>query len=404
VEERKPPRKFAWLCIISVALTFAAILIALWASPKATLGERYLGLCYWDCLWYQSIVETGYHSPVPPVGQKPWVSNVAFFPGYPMLARSIFLALHLSDGRVPLLIVAQLGSCLFWLALLLILERWKVRRGVQALVIASVFAHPAGFYLILGYSESLFLASMLLYLYGADAPDPKKRWLAVLPGFVMAATRVVGVPIAAYPVFRWLAQRREFRHPDFQSAIQPAAITILSSLGCLLFLAYCQLQFGDYSLYMLTQKIGWGISPDYGALWKWPSFRYSSEYERFATLASVVGLSALFGAELVRAALSRSRPSEVRLPLHVCAALIFYITLCGLESLWFRSMIRYTLPWWLLMGLCLAQLSTQTRLSVFKSRTTYRVAVGLGLGAWALFALWGEFHYLLVFLNGEWFA
>lgn len=401
---RERLQKLAPLLFLALAITELMVGAALWLSPKHGISESYLSFCNWDSKWYQSIAEEGYHSPTIPVAQDPQVSNVAFFPGYPLLARSIFLTLGLADARWPLLIVSQVSCCFFWLAFLLVLRRWKVCPEIQALAIFTVMVHPAAFYLVMGYSESLFLASMLFFFYWTDDPSTKKRWWASLAGFVMTATRIVGLPVAAYPLLRWVLVQPRVRRLNWKSSLQPLAIFVLASLGCLSFLAYCQWEYGNFQLYMLTQKIGWGIVPDYGALWKWASFKYIHPYEEAATLASGIGLAAYLLAELAWAAYSRKRPDPLRAAMYISAVLIFYITLCGLESLWFRSMIRYTLPGWLLLTLCLAHLSTRIPWNWKGGPALTGISLGLAMGALAIFGYLYEWHYLSVFLKGDWFA
>lgn len=385
--------------LIALALASAQIGIAWISSPAPDLGQSYLRFCTWDCGWYRGITETGYHSTIPPVRENGALANVAFFPGYPMIARALYLTTHL-DARIALLLVAQVFCVAFWLVLLLILERWKVHPYVRAIAVLSVFVHPAAFFLVMGYSESLFLASLLFFIYWADDENPRRQWLATIPGFLMTATRIVGVPVAAYPVFRFITMQG-WAGLRQRRIIKPLAIAAVSSLGCLAFLAYCQVRFGDFQLYMKTQRIGWGIVPDYGALWKWSDFNYILPYEQVATIASGIGLASILTAELGWAGFSRSRPNATRMPIYLCACLIFYITLSGLKSLWFRSMIRYTLPWWVLIVLCLAQLSTRLpRLSLSKSR----IALAIGVAALAVFCYFYQFPFLIRFLNGNWFA
>jgi hypothetical protein len=387
--------KLQRLTLCALLITAVSIGLALLAGPSRHPHANYLKLCSWDCGWYESIVKAGYHSVVPPVAQDSNKSNVAFFPGYPLFARALYLLFGQTDARPPLLAVAHFFCVAFWLSFLLLLDRFRVDRSLQALAVLAVFAHPAGFFLVTGYSESLFMASMLFYFYFADAENPRDRWAAALPGFLMTATRIVGLPVAAYPVFKWaLAQKRSAI--DWRGFVQPLTLAAISSLGSLLFFAYCQLKFGDYKLYMETQAIGWGIATDYGALWKWREFRYMLPYEQISTIAAGAGLAALWIAELFRSWLTATRLALRRVPLLICTFFIFYITICGLKSLWFRSMIRYTLPIWVLLLLCL--------LDWVGSWPPRRIVIAVGAGALATFYAWCEFPYLVDFLNSRWFA
>jgi hypothetical protein len=390
--------------LAALALMAASLGAALAAGPGSGARENYLKLCAWDCAWYGSIASSGYHSVIPPVAQNPALSNVAFFPGYPYAARAIYRGLGLRDARIPLLVVAQACCLAFWLAFFGLLGRWRVRPWGQAVAAGLVFAHPAAFYLVAGYSESMFLASMLLFMYWTDAAiegsgGDRQRGYAAAAGFVMTATRIVGLPVAIYPLLRHAALGSR---ADARSRRDALAISVLASLGALLFLVYCQGAFGSYRLYMETQRIGWGIVPDYRSLVHWSSFQYARPYEKVATLASGLGFAAYGLLELTWWARGRGREVAARLPYFVCAGLIFYITLSGLESLWFRSMIRYTLPWWVLGVLCGARMGVPP--AGRPEPTGWRAAACALLAALAAAFYFWQFPYLVDFLNGGWFA
>lgn len=401
--EFKRNRRVLKYLAIALALTVSQILIAWFAGPFPSFHSNYLRFCSWDCGWYASITKSGYHSIVPPVAQNGDLANVAFFPGYPIIARVLFLAANIAPS-LALLLTAQFFCVAFWLAVLMILDRWKVHAFIRAISILGIFAHPAAFFLAMGYSESLFLSSLLFYFYWSDEENPRKQWLAILPGMLMTTTRIVGVPVAGYPVFRYLVQEG-WGGLRKRAILKPLLIAAASSLGCLFFLVYSRIKFGDFMLYMDTQRIGWGIVPDYGALWKWSEFNYILPYERFSTIASGIALLFFWLAEFVGTRIARTRLNSTRVPLYLCASLIFYITLSGLKGSWFRSMIRYTLPWWVLCILCLAHLTTHWPARLPRPTLLQaRIALVLGVGATAAFFYYFQWSYLVVFMTGRWFA
>src|SRR4051794_12578006 len=59
------------------------------SASSASFGEVYETLFRADGFWYASIVDRGYVSTVPPTPQDKESSNVAFFPAYPLAARTI---------------------------------------------------------------------------------------------------------------------------------------------------------------------------------------------------------------------------------------------------------------------------------------------------------------------------
>ena len=83
-------RALPWL--IGLGFTLGWLALALLLTRDQPPAGPYLELCTWDCGWYKSIAGLGYHSTIPPVSQNGDLANVAFFPGYPLLARLIYLS------------------------------------------------------------------------------------------------------------------------------------------------------------------------------------------------------------------------------------------------------------------------------------------------------------------------
>src|SRR5205085_2832723 len=129
------------------------------------------------------------------------VSNVAFFPAYPALASLLRSAFRL-DTESALLITAELAAWGFWTCFFLFCDRWKLSRLLRFFGALAILAHPAAFFLIAGYSESLFLMAVIGFIYWSGSESRWARIWAALHGVMMSATRIVGVPCAAYPVVR----------------------------------------------------------------------------------------------------------------------------------------------------------------------------------------------------------
>jgi hypothetical protein len=89
---------------------------------------------------------------------------VAFFPGYPLLARAVAAAAGLRiEYALPL--TSQLACWGFWTYLLRILQGWRVPSRLAFGTVVIILSHPAAFFLVVGYAESLFLMTLLGYLY-----------------------------------------------------------------------------------------------------------------------------------------------------------------------------------------------------------------------------------------------
>jgi hypothetical protein len=221
-------------------------------------------------------------------------------------------------------------------------------------------------------------------------------------GIAMSATRIVGAPVSFFPVLSQasIALGRS-KKINLKALSRSMLISIIASIGTLGFLAYCQFRFGRYDLYMETQRIGWGIMPDYKAIFKWKEFAYASPIDQFSTIASGIAFLVFAAIEIGTGAVRKNRGVFERLPIYLVSALIFFITLSGLKSLNFRSMIRYTLPWHVLLLLCLAHLlSRNCRLSPAYVRVSaFLCAIGAGFAIWIYDA-----PHIIDFLNGRWFA
>lgn len=387
--------------LVGLFLATLQLLLVLGVSPAKTAVESYSKLCAWDCGWYTAIAKDGYHSVIPPAGQNSDLANVAFFPGYPYLARALHLSTRLKT-EISLLIIAQLFCVLFWATLWSVLKRWRAPTPIAFLVVLAVLTHPASFFLVAGYSESMFLSTLLIFVLGASRAGRRSSLTSAASGIVMSATRIVGIPVAGFPLLAGLSSsisRRKVPRARRLSVLCIASVT--ASTGALLFFLYCKLRFGESNLYMETQRIGWGITPDYGAIWKWPSFDYRHPYDRAATLASGFAFLAFMAGEIILKILGQNRGLPRRLPLYAISFLIFFITLSGLKGQGFQSMIRYTLPWYILLVLCLTHLCLRLPpASRWLSRILFALLV---FGLIDIFYLY-ELPHLVDFLNGRWFA
>src|SRR4029077_10403532 len=108
---------------IAVAVAFA--------RTDGSLADRYLALVQHDSYWFANIIDRGYGTIVPPIERKEMeVSNVAFFPGYPILAGTLKQLTGLSTGQ-SLLLIAQAAACGFWTYFFLFCQRWRLPLSLQ---------------------------------------------------------------------------------------------------------------------------------------------------------------------------------------------------------------------------------------------------------------------------------
>ncbi len=398
--------------IAALILTLAQIAIAVYvAAPSEwALVDRYGALIQHDSYWFANIVNRGYGTTVPPMDHKVMeVSNVAFFPAYPIVSTFVGSIFHL-DAYRALLLTAQLAAFGFWFYFFLFCERWQLAPTLRFFGAVAIFAHPAAFYLIAGYSESLFLMTLVGFIYWSSAEGRVARVLAALHGFVMSATRIVGIPCALYPVVRAIFENGWQGLRDIRGWIRrfgPAiAISAAAMLGAISFFIYCQLRWSRWDMYMLTQEAGWAIKPDYLAFFKAANYRWLLPPLDDPSLASQLTTSitlVLFGVialcELLPA-IRRRTAFATRAGIYFCALVIFYIALAGVASVQMESMLRYEFCVHALIVLALLHYLHQLRVPPVLVRAFGMAAVAL-LGAAGL-SLQG--WYVWNFTRGYWVA
>src|SRR5215468_1457897 len=262
-------------CIVTILQILMAVALL---APEAPVSERYSALVQHDSYWFINIIDRGYQTIVPPIDHKVMeVSNVAFFPAYPAIAALLRNAFKISTGTA-LLITAQLAAWGFWAYFFLFCRRWKVAPSLQISGALLILANPAAFFLVAAYSESLFLMALLGFIYWSTAEGRAARVLAAMHGIVMSAARIVGIVCAAFPLVRSAFQTGwgSLRKPRTWVLENRAAValTVVAACGAFAFFAFCQLRWGLWDLYMLTQAAGWGIVPDYLAVVRPESYRW----------------------------------------------------------------------------------------------------------------------------------
>jgi hypothetical protein len=335
------------LFVTLVQIFVAVVLIA----PTGPLSFRYDTLIQHDGYWFANIVDRGYDTTVPPISHKMMeVSNVAFFPAYPAIAAVLHHGLGLSIYHA-LLLTAQIAAWGFWSYFFLFCERWNVSPLLQFFGALAIIAHPTAFFLIAGYSESLFMMGLFGFMYWSSAEGRVARFLAVLHGFVMSATRIVGIPCAAYPVVQAVFQNGWRGLGDARTWVRryaPAvAVMVGATLGAGSFFLYCLLRWGRWDLYMLTQQAGWALVPDYLAVFKPASYRWlvpalknpTEASQMTMTLGGLLLLAVMF-CELLPV-IRRQAAWAARIGFYFCAAVIYYISVSGVASVQMESMLRY---------------------------------------------------------------
>ena len=406
---RLPPPLKPLLAGLLLTLAQIAVAVCLLA-PEGPLSYRYSTLIQHDSYWFGNIVDRGYQTIVPPMREKMMeVSNVAFFPAYPAIAALLRYGLHF-DTANALLVTAQVAAWGFWSYFFLFCERWNLSPALQFLGALSIVAHPAAFFLIAGYSESLFLMALVGFIYWSSAEGRAAKVWAALHGIVMSATRIVGIPCAAFPVVRSVLAKgwSGLREPGawIRRYVPAIGLMLAGTLGAVFFFLYCQLRWGHWNIYMLTQSAGWGIVPDYLAVFKPSSYRWlvpalNNPTEASQMLMTLGGLlfAAIALCELLPA-IRRRTEWTTRAGFYFCAAIIYYISVSGVASVEMESMLRYEFCVHALIVLALLHFLRQFRMPPVLVRAFGMAAVALVSAAGLSVQGW----YVWNFTRGNWVA
>ncbi|MFS8894480.1 hypothetical protein [Synechococcus sp. O70.1] len=380
----------------SLALTGLEIfLISLW-SKGDDYASIFKGLTQWDSHWYLGIVRRGYQF----VGFDKIAyeqSNVAFFPGYP-LAVAIMSRLLGVEPELGLYLTAQLFCWLMWIYLFLFYRCWQIPTLWQVLASLIILVYPSSFYLVVGYSESLFVASLLGFFYWSmDLNSLRAALLAGAHGLAMSATRIVGLPVALLPLLRLGEGSRRW--------FWTAGAAVLALLGGLSFFLYCQLRFGRWDLYIEMQRYFTGVQANYQALFQASTYVLSPERWQVllspsapvkdaglwsdalsqlfvsVTLGSLVVTGLLDGLSVL---VGKSRRWQERLGFHLAAWAMFSISVAGMSAVAQRSMIRYCLPVHILQVLTWLHGVKYTNFSFIPQQVRPYLGSVLRLGYWIL--------------------
>ncbi len=405
-----------WLRLIACALliTLAQIALIFAAEHRSTWTGEYLHLIQWDARHYLDIAQDGYYARLPdPLPVSPdearmlaRETNVTFFPGYPLAIRW-FSAVT----RIPItwasIITAQLFAIGFWTYLFLLLRRWKVGPLPTVAVVIALFAYPSAFYLVAPYSESLFLCSMLGFLYWYSVPGWPAKIIAGLHGVVMSATRIFGLILAVFPLLHELIVLRPTKRNRLMAG---ALVTAVSAAGALLFFLYCQIAFGHWNLYMLGQLWGWSIAPDYLSPFVsiprllFPTLTHigrEPHYEGRLASSLLMWLLLLWPLiECIRYRLMCDDTWRERAALYILAWINFYLLLSTLIGVGFSSMIRYTFVVFMFFLLIVAHFLQ----SLPAPRSSVRWGAMIALCIVAGLSLMLQMEFVAKFTSGGWVA
>jgi hypothetical protein len=141
----------------------------------------------WDTPWYLDIAQHGYVR----------YGSSAFLPLYPWLIRCVAVVLG-SNLLLAALVISTVAAFATLLALYQIAERLAPLPGIGGYALLVAATAPLAFFLMSGYTESLFLA---LALWATLAALDSAWWRFAALGALAALTRQQGLLLALLPVW-----------------------------------------------------------------------------------------------------------------------------------------------------------------------------------------------------------
>lgn len=323
---------------VAIVLAQAAFIPAL--SPQAF---EPVSLFKWDARTYEHIARAGYVVTERPYERQDGASNTGFFSGYPITARVIraFLPPSIEPYQV-LLALSFVLAVVFWALYIRLLGLTGAPRPVRFAALACTAAFPSSFFLICPYSESMFLVMSLAYLHFAF--QPRGAMAACVAGFMASATRVFGLALpVAFALARW-RQRGRFEPRD-------ALVAGAGLAGFAAFPAYCQVAFGRWDIYWVSQANGFGVHPSWDVFlsaraW-WPPYGFGGVTGWKTLDATELGSSlgpVYLWLTLALSAAAFMRREKASALIFAAAGLVILpmYALAGFENM--SSLVRYLFP------------------------------------------------------------
>lgn len=259
------------------AATVVCAGVGLWLVQRVAVVVTWLirggslpgDLMKWDAQWYARIAVGGYHWPLPQPGHSdPWLSDLAFFPGFPALTRAV--SLTGLDAAWATLVTAWIGfACAAGVIVLVGREVGGAPTGVLLVLLWG--AAPRSLVQILGYSEGWFIALVGLGLLMGLRRQWIRAGLAIcVAGVFRPAVVPMGVLLALAWVAAWPVFRRGVDAAERRRRFIGAALTPWGMLG---FVALVGARIGRWDGYFMIQK-AWGTRLG----WPGEVFRLAAKY------------------------------------------------------------------------------------------------------------------------------
>lgn len=315
-------------------------------------GGRYAKLQHWDVVWFKKIAVEGYSVSTPLKQDPTGGDNVAFLPGFPILARGVIAVVSpFFTPETGIYLAGQLAGFVMWFYFVLLLELWAIPAWIGTCACLGLLTQPGAFFLVTGYSEPLLAAALLGYVYwyhrALDRRRPGFFALAALHGFVLSSTKITGLALCGYPVLVAACETYRTRRAELRAWLPAVAVSAVASAGLATYLVYCQLRWGRWDLYWEANRLGWGVQFE----WKWlVSLRYYRDVFFFGNLSEILGrlltlgqfALGLLGLRWALRRLPREKAASPAAPLALLVFGFFVETIVGSHGM--HAMVRYLIP------------------------------------------------------------
>jgi hypothetical protein len=375
-DERESPDRASWIYahlgrfalpfVLFAASRVVQLALIRWMEPE---GDRIRDkLLAWDAGFFIRMASEGYPRVLTYDPDGHMIGNgLAFFPGYPMLARGLYLLGV--DAVAAVIIVAWVAGGLATLAVYALgAELYNHRTGV---VLAVLFcAQPMSAVLSMAYAEGLFV----LFAAAALTFAHRRSWLlAGAFGLAGSLTRPTGAALAVAVAIAAALHLKE-RGPHRWRAVLAACVALA---GVPAYLIWVGLRVGVWDGWFKEQTEGWGTTFDYGQ----GVFKFLREALRQGDGWMQVSVAWLIVATVVAAGLAVAR--RVWTPLVVYGLTVLILVLG--QSGFYHSKPRLLVPTLLIF--------VPAAVALGKARTS---TVVVALSAYAAFGLWYGSYMLTV--------
>ena len=238
-----------FIFFVSRLVVFIGIRLGSFLAPNPGSGHWDAGpfwydkLLRWDSGLFAGIIRDGYANSVDVGGS----ATTGSFPLYPLLSYGVQSLLGV-DEYVALLLVSNVAALT---TALLIAKFFKDELGKETALLSVAFFwfFPSSIFLSAGYSESLFLALVLLSFVLLRA---KRFVFAAVAAGLSLGTRPVG--LAMLPAVLW-DMWREDRAPTQILIPKMIVCGLLALSGLLGFIAFLAFRFGDPFAFLSAQSL-----------------------------------------------------------------------------------------------------------------------------------------------------